>query len=207
MKQDTKKICKDMHHDFRLAWKELVLADLVYKTIAFAVLTPLVGLILRLTLSVSGTEVLADQDILRFLLGPVGWITFVVVMSVGISVIVFEQAVLIIVVAGAAQEQRVSVRRALAHTLPLTWPVLQVVGRLLVVVLATVAPFLLAMGAVYFLLLGQMVKLREVKLWTLAWLADSLGLAAVFVHAYAEIPAVGHRIVAVDAEPDPAAGA
>ncbi len=155
MKQDTQKLFQDMRHDFRLAWKELVLADLVYKAIAFAVLTPLVGLILRITLALSGMEVLADQDILRFLLGPVGWIAFVTVMSVGISVIVLEQAVLIIVVAGAAQEQRVSVRRALAHTLPLTWPILQVVGRLLVIVLAAAAPFLLAMGAVYFLLLGQ----------------------------------------------------
>jgi diguanylate cyclase (GGDEF)-like protein len=50
---------------------------------------------------------------------------------------------------------------------------------------------------VYFLLLGQMVKLREVKLWTMAWLADSMALAAVFVHAYAEIPPVGHRITLV----------
>lgn len=155
MKKDTKNLLKDMRHDFRLAWKELVLADLVYKTIAFALLTPLVGLLLRVTLAVSGMAVLADQDILRFMLGPVGWIAFVTVMSVGISVIVLEQAVLIIVVAGAAQEQRVSVRRALAHTLPLTWPILQVVGRLLVVVLATVAPFLLAMGAVYFTFLSQ----------------------------------------------------
>lgn len=49
----------------------------------------------------------------------------------------------------------------------------------------------------YFLLLGRMVKLREVKLWTLAWLADSVALAAVFVHAYAEIPPFGHRITLV----------
>jgi diguanylate cyclase (GGDEF)-like protein len=49
----------------------------------------------------------------------------------------------------------------------------------------------------YFLLLWQMVKLREVRLWTLAWLADGLALAAVFVHVYAAIPASGHRITLV----------
>jgi diguanylate cyclase (GGDEF)-like protein len=49
----------------------------------------------------------------------------------------------------------------------------------------------------YFLLLWQMVKLREVRLWTLAWLADALALAAVFVHAYASIPPSGHRITLV----------
>jgi diguanylate cyclase (GGDEF)-like protein len=49
----------------------------------------------------------------------------------------------------------------------------------------------------YFLLLWQMVKLREVRLWTAAWLADALALAAVFVHAYASIPPTGHRITLV----------
>ena len=49
----------------------------------------------------------------------------------------------------------------------------------------------------YFLLLGQMVKLREVRLWMLAWLADAAALTAVFVHAYADLPPVGHRITLV----------
>jgi len=49
----------------------------------------------------------------------------------------------------------------------------------------------------YFLLLWQMVKLREVRLWTLAWLADGIALAAVFIHAYASIPPFGHRITLV----------
>ena len=49
----------------------------------------------------------------------------------------------------------------------------------------------------YFLLLWQMVKLREVRLWTLAWLADAVALAAVFIHVYAAIPPFGHRITLV----------
>jgi len=49
----------------------------------------------------------------------------------------------------------------------------------------------------YFLLLWQMVKLREVRLWTLAWLADAVALAAVFIHAYAAIPPFGHRMTLV----------
>jgi diguanylate cyclase (GGDEF)-like protein len=49
----------------------------------------------------------------------------------------------------------------------------------------------------YFLLLWQMVRLREVRLWTLAWLADAAALAAVFVHVYAAIPPFGHRITLV----------
>lgn len=49
----------------------------------------------------------------------------------------------------------------------------------------------------YFLLLGQMIKLREVRLWMMAWLADALALAAVFVHVYADLPPFGHRVTLV----------
>jgi len=49
----------------------------------------------------------------------------------------------------------------------------------------------------YFLLLGQMVKLREVRLWMLAWLANAVALAAVFVHVYADISPTGHRAALV----------
>jgi diguanylate cyclase (GGDEF)-like protein len=49
----------------------------------------------------------------------------------------------------------------------------------------------------YFLLLGRIVRLREVRLWMLAWLANAAALAAVFVHAFAELPLAGHRITLV----------
>lgn len=46
----------------------------------------------------------------------------------------------------------------------------------------------------YFLLLGRMIRLREVRLWMIAWLADAIALAAVFVHAFADMPPYGHRL-------------
>jgi diguanylate cyclase (GGDEF)-like protein len=49
----------------------------------------------------------------------------------------------------------------------------------------------------YFLLLGQVVKLREVRLWMLAWLADAVALMAVFVHAYSDISPAGDRVALV----------
>ena len=49
----------------------------------------------------------------------------------------------------------------------------------------------------YFLLLLQMVKLHEVRLWMLAWLANALALAAVFVHVYADTSLTGDRTALV----------
>jgi diguanylate cyclase (GGDEF)-like protein len=49
----------------------------------------------------------------------------------------------------------------------------------------------------YFLLLAQVVKLREVRLWMLAWLADAVALMAVFVHVYSDISPSGHRVALI----------
>jgi diguanylate cyclase (GGDEF)-like protein len=50
---------------------------------------------------------------------------------------------------------------------------------------------------IYFLLLKQMVKLREVRLWMYAWLANAGALVAVFVHAFADVPPLGHRLTLI----------
>jgi diguanylate cyclase (GGDEF)-like protein len=49
----------------------------------------------------------------------------------------------------------------------------------------------------YFILLGRMVRLREVLLWQFSWLADAIALAAVFVHAYVQMPEIGHQVARV----------
>lgn len=68
--------------------------------------------------------------------------------------------------------------------------ILLVLSRLSIAVQFAVVMSLFA----YFLLLGKMVRLREARLWLLAWLADAVALAAVFIHVYAEIPPIGHRL-------------
>jgi len=63
--------------DFLQAWPRLLATDVVYKIIAFVVLTPLVGLALKFFMSTTDSTVLADQDILFFVLSPVGLATVV----------------------------------------------------------------------------------------------------------------------------------
>jgi diguanylate cyclase (GGDEF)-like protein len=46
----------------------------------------------------------------------------------------------------------------------------------------------------YFALLARLVDLREVRQWRSAWLADLGALAAVFLHAFAGMPQLGHRL-------------
>lgn len=184
-----------MRHDFRLAWKPLILTDIVYTAVAFVVLTPLVSLLFRAALAVSGRKILADQDILNFLLGPIGWIAFVIVSSAVIAITVLEQAALMTVVARAAQGHRISVRAAISHTISLTWPVLQITARLLTIGLMTAVPFLLAIGGVYFMMLRQYdisyyLTAKPPEFWIAAGLSGTIAATGVIVLIRVLMPAI-----------------
>ena len=88
--------------DFCRSWKDLAMTDIAYKVIAFIVLVPSVGVLFRVVLATSGRSVLADQDILFFFLGPIGWICFVVVGAIWIGIIALEQAALLGILAASA---------------------------------------------------------------------------------------------------------
>jgi len=78
-------------HDFGRAWRELLATDVLYKVLAFGILTPLVGIALRAFVSTSGNSVLADTDIL-FFLSPVGLLALVVLSALSLAIVALEQA-------------------------------------------------------------------------------------------------------------------
>ena len=80
---------------FRSSWKALVLTDITYKIIAFVLLTPLVGVLFRVLVALSGRSILADQDILIFFLGPVGWVCFIAVGSLWLGIVALDQCALL----------------------------------------------------------------------------------------------------------------
>lgn len=139
--------------DFRRSWKQLFAADLIYKAIAFALLTPLVAFLFHLLLWFSGDSVLADQDILFFLLTPIGWICMISVGGLSIGIAAVELAALMVIVASDRQPVRTlgAIRFATANI----WPVTQVTARMVAVTLLVAAPFLAVAGAVYATLLTQ----------------------------------------------------
>ena len=195
MGQPNSQILSSARHDFRVAWKQLFLTDLVYKAVAFILLTPLVALLLRIALAISGDSVLADQDILYFLLGPVGWATLIVVGGTWIAIVALEQAALMTIVAGATQERRISVREALMQILPLAWPVLQVTARIVAIGLVTAAPFLLAIGGIYLTLLREYdinyyLAEKPPVFWIAAGLAAVIGVVLAVALLRVLLPAV-----------------
>ncbi|MGD8816263.1 MAG: glycerophosphodiester phosphodiesterase [Acidobacteriota bacterium] len=138
---------------FRLSWKQLVVTDLAYKAVAFALLFPLTGLALRGFLALSGNQAVADFDILFFALSPLGLATIVVVGAVLLAVVALEVASLMSIGLAAERGTRIVALDALRFVAGRAGAVVrlgaQVVGRTLL----TTLPFLAAGGAVYLWLL------------------------------------------------------
>ncbi len=140
---------------FQASSKALILTDVAYKVIAFVVLIPLVGILFRVLIAASGRSVLADQDILFFFLGPVGWVCFIVVGGLWLGIVALEQAALMGILAAAAGGKRMPVLDSLRFAKTHARGVVQVTARLLALTLLTVAPFLAVGGLIYVALLGK----------------------------------------------------
>ncbi len=150
---NPRSVLKHITDDFRRGWKQLALTDIVYKIVAFVLLTPLVGILFRLLLAFAGNTVLADQDILFFFLGPVGWLCCIAVGGLWLAIVALEQSALMAVLCANQSQQRISLIAALRFAGANAWPVLQVTARMVILTLLTMAPFLAVAGIVYFTLL------------------------------------------------------
>ncbi len=141
--------------DFLRAWPRLLATDVVYKIIAFVVLTPLVGLVLEFFMSTKGSSVLADQDILFFVLSPVGLATLVVVGAVSLAILTLEQACMMAIGFGETRNLHVRTTDALWFGARHAWSVTILALEIFIRVLLIALPFLAAGGLVYLLLLRE----------------------------------------------------
>ncbi|MFC1825575.1 hypothetical protein ACFL9T_22925 [Thermodesulfobacteriota bacterium] len=79
------------------AWP-LFLTGVLYRVIAFTILTPLVSGLAGLFLSGSGRIVVADEEIAAFFLEPLGFVALIVMAAVSLTLFALEQACLMTLV-------------------------------------------------------------------------------------------------------------
>ena len=132
--------------DLRATWPQLAITDILYKILAFVILTPLTAALVRVVVSMSGRTVLADEDLLFFFLRPVGWVSLILLGGITLAIIGLEQAALMSIVLGERKGLQVDFWRALVFVGGRAWSVLQVTALLVARVLLITAPFLLAAG-------------------------------------------------------------
>ncbi len=149
--------------DFGRHWPQLFLTNGLYTVIAVVLLTPLLAVLTQVLLALAGKPVLADQDILFFVLQPTGWICVVTLGALWLGIIILGQAALMAILAapGASLNDKTgaslqistlnAIRFAMAHT----WLISQVTARVIIRVGLLATPFLGIAGATYAILLTK----------------------------------------------------
>jgi glycerophosphoryl diester phosphodiesterase len=132
---------------FRRTWTlrgRFLGAHIALTLLAAAIISPTAAIVLRFAIGLSGEPALADQDIARFLVSPVGLAGFVAVGSVLITIGVLEISVMMSIDLADRRGTRLGLWAGLAFVLRRLTAILAFAGLLVVRLLLIVAPFLLA---------------------------------------------------------------
>lgn len=173
--------------DFAEAWRVLVITDLAYKVVAVAVLTPATDLVLRWLVSRTGSRVVADADILKFLgTTRAGVIALLLGSTFIVAIAVLELGCLMAVGLATARGAQVNARSALSFGARRAADALRLTGNVVLRSLAGLVPFLLAVGLVYLALLrghdiNYFLAHKPPAFWT------AVALVAVIVGALAAL--------------------
>ena len=149
-------VLTDAFRDFGRSWRSLAITDIVYKVIAFAILTPAATLLLYLLRLAASERVVADADIARFLLtSPWGIASLLLAASLLVAISAVESACLMAIGIGAANNVTVDARTALKLGASNAWAVLRLAANMVVRVVIGLLPFAAAGGLVYLALLRE----------------------------------------------------
>jgi glycerophosphoryl diester phosphodiesterase len=141
--------------DFRRTWPQLLLVTLATRAAVTLVMLPGLALLLRFFLARQDRAALSDQEILYFFLTPVGVLALVVVGGVWIGISLVEQAGLMVVGFGAADNRRIHWLASLRNVATRLPRILLLGSHLLVRTLVLVGPMLALIGGVYWIFLRQ----------------------------------------------------
>lgn len=149
-------VATDAFRDLLRSWRSLALTDIVYKSVAFALLTPATALLLRWLLSRTDTRVIADADIARFFLTTrPGIVALVAGGAILLTITTLGSACLMAVGLAAAKGMSLNAKGALAFGSARALDVLRLAANMVVRILASLVPFVVAAGLVYWALLRQ----------------------------------------------------
>jgi len=164
----------------RLVWWPMLTVNLAYTLLGIVLLAPLPGLVVRLLMRLSGSTVIADQDIVFFLLTPLGIATLILATAVLVAIGALAQASLMFIGLPGPGRQPTALD-ALRFAAARVVPILAFSVRLVVRVLLLAAPFLVVGAAAAWLLLtGHDINYYLSERPPAFWIAGAL-IAAVLL--------------------------
>ncbi len=145
----------ELFHLFIANWRHFLAVHFVVNALVFVVLAPVASLLLNLAVTLSGDSALSDQDIIFFLLSPVGLVSMLIIASIFSIILFLEHAALMTLGYYETEGQKVIGPWLLAFLGKKAASLFRLSLRILLRVILTLLPFLFSLLAVYSLLLGE----------------------------------------------------
>lgn len=138
---------------FRRGWPQFFAADIATRVAATLVLTPLVAWIARGALGRAGGGALTDQDILWFVLSPLGIASVLMVAAGALLAGLIGHTAIMTVAAGIEEDKAVSWLAGMRHAVRRLFGIFRLALLGMTRLLVDAAPWLVVAGALYFFLL------------------------------------------------------
>ena len=139
----------------RDSWRELVITDIAFKLFSFVVLAPLMLVCQRLTIAVASDGLLSDADFVYLFLHPIGIACGVLVASIWLGIVGFEQASLLAILGARDQGKRLGCVGAIRFAAERGMKILSLTGMLIVFSILVLLPVAVIAFFVYRGFLGE----------------------------------------------------
>lgn len=155
MNKTVKEVWKEIVQAIRKCIGRILILHLIYIAIGLTFFTPLLGLLTRMMLHLSGKPMLSDLDIAYFILTPLGMISTLFMGGILITIIVFEQASMMVIVSSSIKGTRATIASVLLFTFKQARTIYLFALRLIIRILVIILPFLVVAGVIAWLLLSE----------------------------------------------------
>ena len=178
-------LLSDAIHDCRPVWKSLAITGLVFKLLILITAPPLLAVMLRIMIAVSGRDVLLDEDILFFFLRPSGWLALVALGALWLAMEAMGLAAQGEILANARQ-RKIGSLRAIRFAFSHASQVLRLTARIVTLTLLALLPIIALAAALCLLLLSEhdinyYLKERPAAFWIAAGVVMLSLLAAAVI--------------------------
>jgi len=133
----------------------LTLVHLFYTLLGIMIFLPFVGFIGQLMLKLSGNEVLSDMQIAGFIFSPLGFVSFLIIFALSVTIIIFEQASMQAVAVAKLKEEHISAVSSISFALGHLQKIFLFSNRLILRLLIIMLPFLVLVGLVAFFFISD----------------------------------------------------
>lgn len=142
MRKAIQEVGKETLLILQKSFKQFFLIHLFFIALGIILLAPLTGLLGQFLLELSGKSMLADLDIVYFFLTPVGLTTTIFMASLGLTILIFEQASMLAICLANVTRKPITTAASLLFTCKKTRVIFQYAIRLVFRVLFITLPFL-----------------------------------------------------------------